>query len=40
MGVCGCSKILGEERKESLISKANDDTDVLDLNAPIARPEK
>lgn len=35
----GVSKILGEE-KESLISKANDDTDVLDLNAPIARPEK
>lgn len=33
----GISKILGSE-KESLLSQANDDADVLDLNAPIKRP--
>lgn len=35
----GVSKLLGSE-KANLISKANDDTDILDLNAPLARPEK
>lgn len=33
----GISKILGSE-KESLLSQANDESDVLDLNAPIKRP--
>lgn len=35
----GVSLLLGGE-KQKIISKANDDTDVLDLNAPILRPEK
>jgi hypothetical protein len=35
----GVSKLLGSE-KANLISKANDDTDILDLNAPLSRPEK
>ncbi|MEP7269431.1 MAG: hypothetical protein ABI844_17575 [Saprospiraceae bacterium] len=35
----GVSKILGNE-KASLISKANDDRDILDLTAPLAKPEK
>ena len=33
----GISKILGSE-KETLLSQANDDADVLDLNAPVKRP--
>lgn len=33
----GISKILGSE-KETLLSQANDDSDVLDLNAPVKRP--
>jgi hypothetical protein len=33
------SLLLGGE-KESLILKSNDDTEVLDLNAPIKQPEK
>jgi len=35
----GVSKLLGTE-KESILSKANNDADVLDLNAPLTRPEK
>lgn len=35
----GVSKLLGGE-KENIISKAHNDSDVLDLNAPIVRPEK
>ena len=35
----GISKILGEE-KEDLLLMANSDEDVLDLDAPIAQPEK
>lgn len=35
----GVSVLLGDE-KQTLISKAEDDSDVLDLNAPIATPEK
>jgi hypothetical protein len=35
----GVSLILGGE-KERLLLQANDDEDVLDLNAPIAKPEK
>jgi hypothetical protein len=35
----GVSKLLGSE-KASILSKANDDADVLDLNAPLAKPEK
>ena len=35
----GVSKLLGGE-KESIISKAHNDSDVLDLNAPILKPEK
>ena len=35
----GTSLILGEE-KVTLLEQANDDEDVLDLNAPIKRPEK
>jgi len=35
----GVSSILGEE-KQSLLKQADDDNNVLDLNAPIARPEK
>ena len=33
------SLLLGGE-KENLILKSNDDTDVLDINAPIKQPEK
>lgn len=33
------SKLLGDE-KQSLISKANDDSEVLDLNEPIKMPER
>ncbi|HXR79422.1 MAG TPA: hypothetical protein VN763_00820 [Saprospiraceae bacterium] len=35
----GVSTILGEE-KQTLLKEADDDNNVLDLNAPIARPEK
>ena len=35
----GVSKLLGSE-KASLISRANSDEDVLDLDAPLSRPEK
>jgi len=35
----GVSKLLGTE-KESILSKANNDADILDLNAPLTRPEK
>ncbi|MDZ4708875.1 MAG: hypothetical protein SH818_10800 [Saprospiraceae bacterium] len=35
----GVSKLLGTE-KESILSRANNDADVLDLNAPLTRPEK
>jgi hypothetical protein len=35
----GVSSILGPD-KQSLLSAADDDNNVLDLNAPIARPEK
>jgi hypothetical protein len=35
----GVSSILGEE-KQSLLKQADDDNNVLDLNAPLARPEK
>ncbi len=35
----GVSLILGEE-KDSLVLKANDESDVLDINSPIAQPEK
>lgn len=35
----GVSKLLGTE-KETILSKANNDADVLDLNAPLTRPEK
>ena len=35
----GTSLLLGEE-KVTLLEQANDDEDVLDLNAPIMRPEK
>ena len=33
----GVSKILGEQ-KTILVDKANDDSDVLDLNEPIKKP--
>jgi len=35
----GVSSILGDE-KQTLLKQADDDNNVLDLNAPIARPEK
>jgi hypothetical protein len=35
----GVSSILGEQ-KQTLLKEAEDDTNVLDLNAPLARPEK
>jgi hypothetical protein len=35
----GVSSILGDE-KQNLLKQADDDNNVLDLNAPIARPEK
>lgn len=35
----GVSKLLGSE-KQTILKKAHDDADVLDLNAPISRPEK
>jgi len=35
----GVSSILGED-KQTLLKQADDDNNVLDLNAPIARPEK
>jgi hypothetical protein len=35
----GVSSILGEQ-KQTLLKEAEDDANVLDLNAPIARPEK
>ncbi len=35
----GVSKLLGTE-KETILSKANNDEDILDLNAPLTRPEK
>jgi hypothetical protein len=35
----GVSVILGEQ-KESLLKEAEDDSNVLDINAPIKRPEK
>ena len=35
----GVSLLLGEEKKQ-LLDKANDDSEVLDLNAPVASPVK
>ena len=35
----GSSLLLGND-KNTIIEKANDDSDVLDLDAPIAKPEK
>ena len=35
----GVSLLLGNE-KSVLINKANNDSDILDLDAPVARPEK
>ena len=35
----GVSLLLGNE-KSVLIKKANNDSDILDLDAPVARPEK
>lgn len=36
----GVSSILGNDQKKSLLLEANDDKNVLDLNAPIKRPER
>ena len=36
----GVSSILGDDQKKSLLMEANDDKNVLDLNAPIKRPER
>jgi hypothetical protein len=35
----GVSAILGEQ-KQTLLKEAEDDSNVLDINAPIRRPEK
>ena len=35
----GVSSILGEQ-KQTLLKEAADETNVLDLNAPLQRPEK